>query len=309
MVSPRLGIVTVSYNSAHVLPAFLATIAAQRDVVLTLVVVDNASSDDSVALVERAREDGLDVHLVRHERNHGLARANNVGIAACLERGVDWIALMNNDTASTDVRLLARLCAEASARGALAASPVIAMTDPPDAVWFAGAEIRRWRGHQVKHRAMGRPLASVPGEAHRTEHLPACCLLLRPEAVERVGAVDEEFFVYGEDVDYSLRLADAGVDRWVLSAASGVLVHEHSSVTGGFLSDFTCHWLTRNWVLVHRKRTSGPRLVVGLAYVQLWILARLLARRERLSHFLLRQRGFRAGLRAPTTGGRGEAVS
>lgn len=296
---PSVGVVTVTYNSADVLAPFLATMAAQRDVRLTLVVIDNASRDGSADLVEAARATGLDVRLVRNERNEGLARANNDGIAACLDLGVDWVVLMNNDTRSDDPRLFARMCAEATEIGALAASPAIVMTDPAGGSWFDGAVIHGWRGHQVKHHEMGAPLSLADRAPFTTDHLPACCLLLRPEVFERVGTIDEAFFVYGEDVDFSLRMQDAGIDRWVLGTARGTLVHEHSAVTGGFLSNFTTHWLTRNWVLVHRKRATGLRRLVGLGYVQVWMLARLLARREQVSHYLRRQRGFRAGLRVP----------
>lgn len=291
---PTIGVVTVTYNSGTVIAEFLDTMARQDGVELHVLVIDNASTDSTLERIEMSRRSGLDLTVISNSFNRGLAAANNQGIRWCQERGLQWVVLMNNDVFTQERDLLMHLCDAGDRLGAEVLSPVIAATDPPGSTWFAGAEIKRWRGLQVKHSHMGKPLEQ-PAAAFITQHTPACCLLIRSEVFERVGYIDEDFFVYGEDTDFSLRLSIAGVAMWVVPGP--VLHHASSSLTGGFLSDFTVHWLTRNWVLVHRKHSSGVARAVGFIYIQAWMLARVVARREGWRQFRRRQRAFCEGMR------------
>ena len=95
--APRVGVVTVTYNSANVLEDFLDSLSAQQGVEVRLYAVDNDSHDGSV---DRLREETRLPHLtvIANTRNAGVAEGNNQGIVAALDDRCDWVLLLNNDT-------------------------------------------------------------------------------------------------------------------------------------------------------------------------------------------------------------------
>ncbi|PYV68331.1 MAG: glycosyltransferase family 2 protein, partial [Acidobacteria bacterium] len=97
MDKPKLiGVVTVTYNSGTVIRDFLDSMLKQSHTDFVLYVVDNASSDDTVAIVATYRDPR--VLTIRNSENLGVAEGNNVGIRAALRDGFASVLLINNDT-------------------------------------------------------------------------------------------------------------------------------------------------------------------------------------------------------------------
>ena len=86
-----IGVVTVTYNSAAVLPEFFDSLAGQTCADYTLYVVDNASHDETLALCRRRTD--LPIQLIANERNLGVAEGNNQGIRAALQDGCEAVLL------------------------------------------------------------------------------------------------------------------------------------------------------------------------------------------------------------------------
>lgn len=289
MHSYRVAVVTVTYNSSDVLSDFLRTIRDQSLVPL-VIFVDNDSSDETVHRLSPLRENE---RLVRNSKNLGVAAANNQGIQIAREHGCEWIVLMNNDTYA-DRDLIQRIITTCDIENILVASPRIIGTEPPNSVYFEGGAAYPWRGLQVKHFRMGKPIGPLDRDVFPTGYASTCCLAVHSSVFGKIGAMDESYFVYGDDVDFAVRLSNASIPIWVL--ASIRVYHKTSSLTGGFMSDFTVHWLTRNWVLAARKHLSYMQRLVGLSYIQLWITFRLILRRDTARQWRLRQHAFREGV-------------
>ncbi len=294
--STFLAIVTVTYNSATVVDDFLESLTVNMLMPrVRLYLVDNASADNTLKRVDKYK--GLiDMVVVENAKNLGAAAGNNQGISAALADGADWILLVNNDTVLPEGTLTG-LIDTAKKQGLHILSPTILGNEPQESIWYAGGTISPYQGMKVRHQDFGASVLAAPRGLRKTQYASTCCLLLHRDVLCRIGGLDEEYFVYFEDVDFAVRAKSAGFTYWVTGDYR--IVHKASSLTGGYLSSFSVRWISRNWVVVARKQCSSFQRVAGLAYMQLWMLARLLTRRDTLARYRLRQRSFVEGCKLP----------
>jgi GT2 family glycosyltransferase len=215
------------------------------------IVVDNGSTDGSDAAVE-----ALDVELIRTGANLGFAGGNNVGIRAALDRGADWVLLLNND-AVADPGLPAALERAAAARpdaGLLACKIYL----EGDVLQYAGADFNAALGYSGRlagygERDDGRWTMRDVGRAD------GAAMAASRAAIERVGLLDEELFAYVEDVDWSLRMRAAGLA--VVFVPDARVWHRGSASTGGAASTTNLYYATRNTLVVaERARPLPPGL-------------------------------------------------
>ena len=213
-------------------------------------------------------------------QNLGFAAANNVGIRRALADGCDWVLLLNNDTVAA-LDFLQNLLANTPA-GAVSC-PKMLFLDPPDEIWFAGGALDRATG-KVKHLGGHQKDGPAFSQPKQVSFITFCCVLLPRAVIERVGFLDETLFMYCEDVDYCLRLADAGVPLWFLPQAK--IWHKAGGSAGGMLS---VYYITRNTLYLTckgkskayaRAKTVGP-LAAGAAR---YALTRLLGRKKGRSY-------------------------
>ncbi len=236
---PDLSIIIVSWNTRELLARCLASVLAQASALdraitearpsLQIVVVDNASNDGSARLV-RARFP--QVQLVANTDNVGFARANNQAISLCTGR---YILLLNPDTEVQPGALEALVTfmdrhPRAGAAGARLldedGSLYPSCTPAPtllrefwrlfhlDAVWpVASYQMRRWE-------------LTVPREV---DVVQGACLILRREALDQVGLLDEDYFIYSEEVDLCHRLRRQGWQLWWVPQA--VVTHHGGQST------------------------------------------------------------------------------
>lgn len=239
---PKIALITVTYNSADVLPEFLASLDRQSSGNWTLVAVDNASSDATGALLS-AWSGPLQV--IGNDRNVGFAVASNQGIEWARANGFDAVMLLNNDTffGSTFLEGIASFQRECAAP---IVSPVINYADPSQGVWFADGGFnfgiggfQAWMGNRLrKQKSWGVSFA------------PGCALLIAMDVFDKVGQLDERFFVYWEDADFCLRCRDAGIPIVVLSEPR--IEHKVSALTGGS-SPFSTRMYHKNQILFLQK--------------------------------------------------------
>lgn len=295
---PRVGVVTVTYNSASTIPDFMASLAAQRGVDVALYSVDNASTDGSATLIGSTAAGGIRAEVIASPTNVGVAQGNNLGIERALADDVDWVLLLNNDTVFGP-RLIETLIRCAVESDVSLIAPVIEAIDPPGMLWYGGARMIRWQGYRVHHVGAGRTPARdrvTRQPAEETEYASTCCLLVAPEVFAAVGVMDASYFVYQDDVDFAVRARRAGYRFAVTSAA--ILTHRVGGATGGNRSEFSLSWGTRNWVLLARRYLSGPRLWLALAYMQCRLLGGEIRSHGNLRAYLILQRAFWRGLRS-----------
>jgi hypothetical protein len=283
-----LTIILVNWNTGALLRDCLHTVAAcTGDLRLGTVVVDNGSTDGSLAMLER---EFPGVAVIANAANRGFAAANNQGLSVARGRHV---LLLNTDTLVTGDVLAAAVAWLDAHPGAGVLGPRVLNADGTvqDSVkgWPGFAYLVRQTLGVSRHRA---PNLGLTAEA-RVSAVSGCAMFLRRAAVAEVGPLDEAFFFYGEETDWCRRFAAAG---WgVHFAPVGEVVH-----FGGGAARRLDHrrdvLLTEGTVRLHRKHGG---LVAGLAcYALLWVfnasravawaglaLARRPGARDRARHF------------------------
>lgn len=224
-MSPRLAIIIVNYNGRGHLEGCLASLAAHPPAVShDIVVVDNASTDGSADI---AREQ-TGVRVIDLPSNVGFSAGNNAGIRAS---GGELILLLNSDTLVGDGAidaLVARLDATPSA--AIAGPRLVDAAGDPELSF--GSMISPWVEVRQKalvslHARGFAPVSRWVARATSTERfvdwISGACLLVRRNAAEAAGLLDERFFLYTEDVDFCASVRAAG---WkVLFTPASTIVH------------------------------------------------------------------------------------
>jgi GT2 family glycosyltransferase len=260
-----IGIVTVLYNSEEVLDDFFASLARQDERDFKLYVIDNSSNADGIdkarRLAERYR---IDSEMVFNASNVGVAKGNNQGIAMALHDGCKFVLLANNDTdfgANTLSALLLRM-----QFGVPAVTPKILYHGPGNLVWYAGGRIDAWT-MRVPHIGMRCADYGQFDASGYTAYAPTCFMLLDATVFDRVGVMDERYFVYYDDTDFVWRMTKAGVR--ILYVPEAVVLHKVSTSTGGERSTFSLYYSSRNRIYFIRKNLRGLQRVVALSYVLL----------------------------------------
>jgi GT2 family glycosyltransferase len=243
----RLVAVVLNWNGGQ---DTLAAIESLRGV--ETIVVDNGSTDGSDAAIEQ-----LDVELIRTGANLGFAGGNNVGIRAALDRGADWVLLLNND-AVADPGLPAALERAAAARpdaGLLACKIYL----EGDVLQYAGADFKATLGYSGRLTGYGQRDDGRWDQLRDVGRADGAAMAVSRAAIARVGLLDEELFAYVEDVDWSLRMRAAGFA--VVFVPDAKVWHKGSGSTGGAASTTNLYYATRNTLVVaERARPLPPGL-------------------------------------------------
>jgi GT2 family glycosyltransferase len=202
----KVAAVVPTWDAREAALGCLASLA-RSTIPATAIVVDNGSRDGTA---EAVRERFPDAVVVRLAENAGFAAGANRGIERALTLGADAVLLLNND-ARLEPSALERLARTLEADATLGlVAPRVHDERPADRIWYAGGDFSRAtarvRHFRRKERDDGRP---DPGR--RVGFAPLAVALLSRTAIERVGLLDERFFLYYEDVDLALRLEAAGL--------------------------------------------------------------------------------------------------
>ncbi len=276
-------VIVVNWNNAADTLRCLDSLGRAEGEGMSVLLVDNGSSDGSV---RRIRERFPDVEILELGSNTGYGGGCNAGYERARSTGADYVVFLNNDTV-VDPGFLAPLLTPLRERSAVGmTAPRIYYMDRPDRIWYAGgfADLRTGR---FAHRGIRRRDAKRFGVAKETGYATGCCLAMRTADFGRAGGFDRRFWMYGEDVDLSLKVRRSG--KLILYTPSSKVWHRVSSSGGGQLHP---RKLWRKHVsllkLLHKHRAwtaivlfvllAPPRLLQGAASAALFGLG---ARTER----------------------------
>lgn len=294
MSAQKIGVVTVTFNAGSFLQPFVDCCLAQTFEDFELLVIDNASSDNTLEVLSATVDPRLS--LIRNERNVGYAAACNQGIRHFLERGVSDILFINNDT-EFGPELFGALRALRARHNADAITPRIGYAEDPAINWYAGGRFTFWKGFQGEHLGEGEKHDPTDTEPRWTPVAPGCCVLFAAATFERIGFFDESYFVYFEDTDFFLRMKHAGLR--LLYAPGLSIAHKISLSTGGSQSDFSIRYYQRNQIYFLRKHFGWAVLSAQVALIFFKATGRFLARRDTARQYGFRLSSMGQGLRMP----------
>ncbi len=290
----QVGVVTVLYNSASVLPGFFSSLDTQEYRDFHVWAIDNASTDDSVAQCSAGRDR---LTVIANKTNLGVATGNNQGIRAALAAGCEYILLLNNDV-EFGPQLFAQLIEGLAENSCQMTTPLMYYFDRPKVIWAAGGRFQPILGYRCYHLSEGVVDVGQFTHARRIQHAPTCCVLFKRSVFDVVGLMDERYFVYHDDTDFMLRCLKAKQRLFLLPNAK--LQHKVSSLTGGAESEFSIRMGTRNRIYLLSKflgRFLAAPYVFSLSLV--YFLRRMLGQYSS-ERYQLKQQSLRHGFRMAT---------
>lgn len=224
-----------------------------------VIVVDNGSTDNSVAVI---RKEFPSVEVIEKVENLGFAGGNNVGIRRALESGADFVWLLNNDT-NVDENSVTSLIDACNERNVgIAGSKIYfapgceyhkeryADKDRGHVLWYAGGLID-WKNMYASHRGVDEVDEGQYGAVEETPFITGCSMMVKKEVFEKIGLLDEKFFAYLEDLDFCLRAKQMGYK--LLYVPQSIIWHNNAG-SSGVGSELHQYYMTRN------------RLIVGMRY-------------------------------------------
>ena len=254
-----VGVVILNWNGYPDTERCLRTVLKSEYADSFPVVVDNASTDGSY---ERLREEFPEVKMIRAPGNIGYAAGNNLGIRWALEQGAEYVYVINNDT-EVPTDSVGKLVAVMESDDRIGQVGPLIEDATCDRIGAVGGEIHwptaepRQIGHGEEDRGQYSTLLDV-------EFVPGTAVLARRAALDEVGLIPEHYFIYFEDVDWSLRFRKAG---WRTVATPDTTILHYESSTMGQNSPIKTYYQVRNnlfflddWVAGDEARAVSARL-------------------------------------------------
>jgi hypothetical protein len=252
-----VAIVILNWNGGDGILACLASVFDSTHRTIEVVIVDNGSVDGSSDTI-RVRYP--QTHFIHNQKNLGFARGSNQGMEWVLDRGIQYVLLLNGDARIQRDAICELLAVVKKENDAVVACPRIYLGDAGDKsnrLWFACGTVKIWAG-LFQNPAFNQPDSQVWSVSRDMEFASGCCILIPSRILRHVGMLDEAFFAYCEDVDFSLRVRRAGFKlRYVPTAC---LWHGSDKGADRTRTAWYRYLATRNNLWVVRK--NGSRLQV-----------------------------------------------
>ena len=255
----RLSIITINYNGLKDTCELIDTLPLE-DKSIEVIVVDNASTQDEATVIEQRYPQ---VKVVRSKENLGFAGGNNLGIKAA--QG-EFLFFLNNDTIlkpqTSDFRPLINR---------LESSPQIGMVCPK--IKFSwGAQLIQFAGYTPLSPITMRNKANGCGEtdqgqydtAHFTPYAHGAAMMVKKEVIEKAGLMPECYFLYYEELDWSMMIRRSGYKIWYEPACT--VFHKESQATGQN-SPLRTYYITRNRLLFTQRNQQGMAKYISYLYL------------------------------------------
>lgn len=252
-MTARVAVVVLNWNGWPDTVACVRSLQKQTLEPAWIVVVDNASTDDSEQQL-RTLEPG--VTLLQSGRNLGYAGGNNVGIRWALMQGADAVWLLNNDAVADESALESLVATHETRPRAGAIGTLIYEAKRPDTLQcWGGGWVNLWTGRAREY--------SVRVSDSKLQYISGCSLYMPRLSLETAGLLDEGFFMYFEDIELSLRYQGAGFELAVAEGARVFHLGGASSRPGRQQSA----WRTQSLLRILRLHAPAWQLSVALSTI------------------------------------------
>lgn len=248
---PAVSIIVLNYNGREDTLACLRSLEHLTYPNVEVIVVDNASSDASVEAIRAAYPN---MTLIETGANLGFTGGNNVGIRYALERGADYILLLNNDTvvAPDFISILVETMENDPGLGVT--GPMIYYYSAPETIWSAGGAIDWTRGTTSMIGLNEEDKSQYGLSPRAVDFVTGCALLARRAVWEQAGLLDDRFFMYYEEAEWCVRASRAGYSIRLVPAA---MIWHKISIDDRAASPRTYYYMTRNRLLFLSRTRAG----------------------------------------------------
>ena len=236
----KLSIITINYNGSRNTLNLLKSLQDQTDKDFEIIVVDNASEE---ADFDNLKQEIGRAILVKNDSNLGFSGGNNVGIRKAFENGADWLVLLNNDT-WVESGFISTVKASLEAKEGLVGLPIVEDGQTAYAGKIEWLKAPSDLVHLYTHKAT---LVS-------NIYVIGACLCVEKSVFNMIGFLDEKYFLYFEDTDFSVRAKRAGLAITILEKPK--VNHQVSATTKKLGSPMLLRYHYRNALYFNWK--NGP---------------------------------------------------
>jgi GT2 family glycosyltransferase len=253
-MNAKIGLVTVLYKSDNVLEDFFQSVSNQTFSNFILICIDNSPTAHTKNLIQSFTEkynlkDRV-IHLVNIE-NVGVAKGNNQGIEIAFANECDFIILLNNDIIFYQQHLFEELINTAINKNESIIIPKIFFSEEQsNVIWMAGGNLDKLRG-LVTHVGEGKVDNAIYNTPQYFNYAPTCFMLISKNVFTSIGGMDENYFVYYDDVDFIYRAFKKGFHVYYLPTLS--IYHKVGNSVGGFSSTYI-YYFNRNRIYFSFKQ-------------------------------------------------------
>ena len=235
----KVGIILLNYCNYNLTIDCIGSIRQSTYQNNEIIVVDNNSPDHSGKNLSQLEG----IRFLQMEENLGFAAGNNRGIEVALSDGCEYVMLLNNDTV-IDPNMIETLISRANENTVVV--PKMYYFDVEgrkDILWYAGG-ILKYKSSDGIHIGGKQEDSKQYSIGREVTFATGCCMMIHRTILEKVGLLREEYFMYCEDTDYSIRLNKSNVR--ILYVPNAKLWHKVSSSSGGEMSKFIVYYVVRN---------------------------------------------------------------
>ncbi len=238
----KVAIVLVNYNQYLLTIDCIKSIQKSEYKDYSIIVVDNNSDQENITALKRMKN----IIFIESRKNLGFSYGCNIGIKYAIVNKYEYVLLLNNDTVieKTMIQELVKNCNSQSV-----CLPKMFYYDQPNQIWYAGGKIDWFKGNAI-HCGLNKNDSEVYNYPQEINYVTGCCILIPINVFHQVGLLDEIFFMYCEDFDFSLRLLNNKIKMMYVPSAK--LWHKVGSSSKNN-SKLTIYYSTRNRLYILKK--------------------------------------------------------
>jgi len=251
----NLFIIILNFNNEEDISSCLQSLIKAYPKI-NIIIVDNASTDNSIQSIISLRY-GKSM-LIKNKRNLGFAKGVNKGIRFALKEGAESVLLLNPDTETNKGFLEPLLVNKADIVG-----PIIKFKRKGQWFYDFGGKVNFWLGRTSHDEYPNNIIKNIKSP----DYISGCCLLIRKKVFEKIGFLNERYFLFFEDADFCLRAQRAGFK--VALEPKSMIIHNLSEGKKKPLYYFY-HLLRSNFIFINNWIPLYRRQI---AYFYLWLLA------------------------------------
>ena len=253
----HIKVLILNWNGSTLISQCLASIEKLTYDNFSTMVIDNASSDDSIAKIHTNYPS---VDVLALDKNYGFGPAYNLAFKYLENSESELVLILNNDTI-VEPDLLDQLVSGVSLHGSEHLfCPTIHYLDSPNKIWYAGGKVNLSVG-QLAHAGLRQENKGQFSEICHTGFVTGCCILASLQSLKTLGGFDEDFNMYAEDVDLCLRGKAMGIDSIFVPEAK--IYHKVSASIGGEFSMIKLRRKLQSIKKLMSKHCSTYELLIG----------------------------------------------
>ena len=244
---------------------------------MEVIVVDNASTEDEATSIQKNYPK---VKVIRSKKNLGFAGGNNLGIKAAKGK---YIFLVNNDTIFKDVNVQSLIDRLESSPKIGVVCPKIRFSWGNNPIQFTGYTPLSKITVRNKSIGFGEEDRGQYNTPHSTPYAHGAAMMIKREVIDKVGLMPECYFLYYEELDWSMMITRAGYEIWYEPACT--IYHKESQTTGQN-SPLRTYYITRNRLLLVKRNWKSFTKYISYFYLIILVASRDIIKNTIKGHFV-----------------------